>query len=479
MSKSHPLLLSKKVLLVSVLALLIVPTIAYAIDIPGWPIVPCGLSKDNPSTPDINEAKPCGRCDLFRLLNNVINFIIGGLMPPVAVLLFVAAGFLILLGGANTNLVAQGRQIFTTTFYGIIIMLAAWMITNTLILSIGAKYNNAANWWQFTCTESAPVNPKYSCSQNNQCVANPNGQYTTSNCDNKCQTSGIVSITTNSLPDAIQNQSYSQTLSATGGKTSYSWSVLSGSLPTGLSVNSSSGVISGSPTAVGTSTFTVKVTDNSTPQQSATKQLSIVVTTDGTLACIFNGVNYSTFNLCSGQKRPGGCGTSVCSQYLPSIQRYAGGAATVAVLKTFMVIESDCKIRAGTGTSYGLMQISPNTAKPVAYKCGVAVGDITPSWLTDPANADKSICLGAEIIRSIAAGTCGSEPRNIYAGYNAGPGYCTASNDCAGEQSCGGGAKKKWECPYDNPQKTVCNTRMYQTKQGATYINYCLNNLGF
>ena len=145
-----------------------------------------------------------------------------------------------------------------------------------------------------------------------------------------------------------------------------------------------------------------------------------------------------------------------------------------------MVVESDCDIRASTGTSYGLMQISPNTVTlAIASRCGVSQNNINQAWLTDPANADQSICLGAEIIRSIAAGTCGSELRNIYAGYNAGPGNCAASNDCAGEQSCGGGVKKKWECPYDNPQHTVCNTGMYQTKQGATYINYCLNNLGF
>src|SRR3989344_5071562 len=78
-------------------------------------------------------------------------------MPAVAILLFVWAGFLILLGGANTNLVAQGRQIFSTTFFGIIIMLSAWLITNTLIKSIGSNYDKADNWWQFECVETVPT----------------------------------------------------------------------------------------------------------------------------------------------------------------------------------------------------------------------------------------------------------------------------------------------------------------------------------
>src|SRR3990167_8381227 len=178
----------KKFLLISILVLLVVPTFVYAIDIPGWPLVPCGLSQDNPAT-SINEKKSCGRCDLFQLLKNLIDFVVGGLMPPLAVLLFVWAGFLILLSGANPGLYAQGQTIFKNTFYGIMILLSAWMITNTLILSVGAKYNNAGNWWQFTCTEPAPVSPptfKYSCNQSNQCVVDSSGTYTTSNCDNQC-----------------------------------------------------------------------------------------------------------------------------------------------------------------------------------------------------------------------------------------------------------------------------------------------------
>src|SRR3990167_1986827 len=148
----------KKFLLISILVLLVVPTFVYAIDIPGWPLVPCGLSQDNPSTA-IDETKSCGRCDLFQLLKNLIDFVIGGLMPPLAVLLFVWAGFLILLSGANPGLYAQGQTIFKNTFYGIIVLLSAWMITNTLILSVGSNYNTAGNWWQFTCTEPAPVTP--------------------------------------------------------------------------------------------------------------------------------------------------------------------------------------------------------------------------------------------------------------------------------------------------------------------------------
>lgn len=69
-------------------------------------------------------------------------------------------------------------------------------------------------------------------------------------------------ITTTSLPNGTVGTAYSQTLAASGGTTPYSWSLSVGSLPRGLSLNSASGTISGTPSTAGTSDFTVQVTDN-------------------------------------------------------------------------------------------------------------------------------------------------------------------------------------------------------------------------
>jgi Putative Ig domain len=85
-------------------------------------------------------------------------------------------------------------------------------------------------------------------------------------------------ITTTSLPNAPINNPYSATLQATGGATPYTWSISSGSLPSWASLNSSSGVISGTPAMmnVGTTSFTVEVTDNNS--NSNTQPLSLTVT---------------------------------------------------------------------------------------------------------------------------------------------------------------------------------------------------------
>ena len=64
-------------------------------------------------------------------------------------------------------------------------------------------------------------------------------------------------ITTESLPNGTVNEEYSQTLAATGSDT-IAWSLESGSLPAGLRLNESTGEITGTPTAEGSSTFTVK-----------------------------------------------------------------------------------------------------------------------------------------------------------------------------------------------------------------------------
>ncbi len=70
-----------------------------------------------------------------------------------------------------------------------------------------------------------------------------------------------LSIGTSLLASGTVGGSYSQTLAAGGGVTPYTWRVSAGALPTALAL-SNTGVISGTPTVVGTFTFTVTVTDS-------------------------------------------------------------------------------------------------------------------------------------------------------------------------------------------------------------------------
>jgi hypothetical protein len=84
-----------------------------------------------------------------------------------------------------------------------------------------------------------------------------------------------LQITTSSLAGGQVGTSYQASVSVTGGTQPYSWSIVSGLLPTGLALNAASGAISGMPGTAGNSSFTVKVNDSGS--QSAQQPLAISV----------------------------------------------------------------------------------------------------------------------------------------------------------------------------------------------------------
>ncbi len=87
-------------------------------------------------------------------------------------------------------------------------------------------------------------------------------------------------VTTASLPNASQGQPYSVPLLASGGQGAYTWS-FTGTLPPGMSL-SSTGILSGTPTALGTSNFTVTVRDARFVSNSRALSLTVVAPTSGT-----------------------------------------------------------------------------------------------------------------------------------------------------------------------------------------------------
>ena len=88
-------------------------------------------------------------------------------------------------------------------------------------------------------------------------------------------TASDLVITTTQLPNGTQGVAYSSTLTASGGTPPYSWSIVAGALPAGLSLVSSTGVIQGTPTSPGLSNFTVQVRDASSNTATAPLQITI------------------------------------------------------------------------------------------------------------------------------------------------------------------------------------------------------------
>jgi hypothetical protein len=88
----------------------------------------------------------------------------------------------------------------------------------------------------------------------------------------------VLRITTASLADGVVGVSYSQTLAVTGGTGARTFSTSAGTLPPGLALSATTGVISGTPAgAPGISNFTISVADSASPAQNDSQALSIQV----------------------------------------------------------------------------------------------------------------------------------------------------------------------------------------------------------
>lgn len=71
----------------------------------------------------------------------------------------------------------------------------------------------------------------------------------------------VISISPSALPGGAVGTPYAQIVSASGGASPYAYSIVSGVLPTGLSLNPATGAITGTPTGIGMFNFTIQGTD--------------------------------------------------------------------------------------------------------------------------------------------------------------------------------------------------------------------------
>ncbi|MDR3635617.1 MAG: Ig domain-containing protein, partial [Isosphaeraceae bacterium] len=89
-----------------------------------------------------------------------------------------------------------------------------------------------------------------------------------------------ITFTTTSLPAATVGAAYSQQITATGGSGTLTYAVTTGTLPAGLSL-STAGLLSGTPTATGASSFTVTATDNNGDSAGQAYTLTVDAATTG------------------------------------------------------------------------------------------------------------------------------------------------------------------------------------------------------
>lgn len=116
-----------------------------------------------------------------------------------------------------------------------------------------------------------------------------------------------VSVAPSSLSEATVGSAYQRTLTASGGTAPYAWKVIGGSLPAGLSLTSS-GLLGGTPTKVGSFAFSVEVTDSGGCGGQRNYRLEVacpsIAISPSSLADVPRGVAFETGLSADGGKSP-------------------------------------------------------------------------------------------------------------------------------------------------------------------------------
>jgi uncharacterized repeat protein (TIGR01451 family) len=217
-----------------------------------------------------------------------------------------------------------------------------------------------------------------------------------------------LAITTASLPDGAFGAPYpATTLSSSGGTTPVTWSVSSGSLPAGLTLGSSSGTISGTPTAAGTFTFGITATDSGSPTpQTATKSFTIKVIGSADLALAIAGpaapVQHSkpvTFTITVTNHGPTAASGAVLTNALPSASQFVsltasqGSCTTPPVGSTGTLVCSLGEIASGA-TATIAVTVNTTARKQTITDTASVAEDVTA---TDPVAANNSATASVQV----------------------------------------------------------------------------------
>lgn len=136
--------------IVSLTTLVLTPLVTHAA------LVTCGtdIKTYTNSSGQICTSGECTVCDMQKLAQQVLNFCFI-LMIILAALLFVNAGFKYLMAASDPGGVSQAHKIFTNTLIGIVIILCAWLIVDTILKQLaGSSIGSYGPWNEILCKNS-------------------------------------------------------------------------------------------------------------------------------------------------------------------------------------------------------------------------------------------------------------------------------------------------------------------------------------
>ncbi|MBI4137897.1 MAG: transglycosylase SLT domain-containing protein [Candidatus Sungbacteria bacterium] len=127
----------------------------------GSGLIPCGTKTLTTESGDKITANPCTACDIFKLAQNILNFLWTYVSVPLAALLFAYGGILMILGGASAPLREKGKKVIINVLWGLAIIFFSWIAIDTIMKLVGSRLAAGAPgfsrgefgpWNEFRCT---------------------------------------------------------------------------------------------------------------------------------------------------------------------------------------------------------------------------------------------------------------------------------------------------------------------------------------
>ena len=174
---------------------------------------------------------------------------------------------------------------------------------------------------------------------------------------------------------------------ASGGTGSYTWSVIDGTLPTGLTLSPATGEISGTPTASGTFPFFLVATDGANQQVTQTESVTIAADPSVTSSVLPGGEQGVTYDMTpTGSGGTGSYTWSVTDGTLPTGLTLSGSTGEISGIPTasgtfpFTLVATDGNSQQGTQTESVTIAADPSITSPAlpAGEEGVTY-DVTPT----------------------------------------------------------------------------------------------------
>ncbi len=130
------------ILSLTIFSLILLPFALFAAS-PG--IVQCGTQEDASG----NISNPCTVCDLFTLVDRVVDFMLEVVAFPLAVIMFLYGGFMWITAGGDSAKITKGRKAIEYAVYGMIVAFAAWLIIDTILKALLAGGLGKIQGWGF------------------------------------------------------------------------------------------------------------------------------------------------------------------------------------------------------------------------------------------------------------------------------------------------------------------------------------------